>query len=48
MFAVKKMAFTKYYRAASGGHIESALQVAYLTATGVENFVPRNPHTAVL
>jgi len=41
------MAFTKYYRAATGGHIEAALQVSQLTATGIENYVPRNPKAAV-
>ena len=41
------MAFNKYYRAASGGHIEAALQVAHLSATGIEDYVPRNPNAAV-
>lgn len=47
MTLFQKMAFTKYYRAASGGHIEASLQVAYLCATGIENFIPRNPEHAV-
>lgn len=41
-----KQAFLKYYRAASRGHVESCLQVAYFYNVGIKNFLPSNPYVA--
>lgn len=41
-----KKAFLKYYRAASRGHVESCLQVAYFYNIGIKNFLPSNPYMA--
>ncbi|CAK8696804.1 protein sel-1 homolog 3-like isoform X2 [Clavelina lepadiformis] len=42
-----KMAFTKYYKSATGGHVEGSLQVSYFMATGIRGFLHRNPLMAV-
>merc|ERR1739838_522460 len=42
-----KQAFLKYYRAASRGHVESCLQVAFFYNVGIKGFLPANANLAV-